>query len=336
MANLVHGMFLRQNVRFDRMLIRATQRAGLKNRYAELQMQLSHVNWDDGRLFLAVARSGQLLAAARTLGLNQATLSRRMTALERDLGAQLLVRRTTGCELTDAGRELAKVLERVESEFLASESRLADRDETLTGTVRIGAPDGFGVSFLAPRLAELADRHPSLNIQLVPVPRAFSLSQREADIAIMVGRPDHGRLVARKLTDYSLSLYASKDYLARHQAPRSAADLAGHHLIGYVEDLLYAPGLAYTDQFWKGWKSRIEIASATGQMEAALAGAGIAILHDYLAAGHPSLKLVLPALRAERTYWIVVHESMRDNARLRVCIDFIAASVKARGVRFVR
>jgi DNA-binding transcriptional LysR family regulator len=299
-------------------------------------MQLSHVNWDDGRLFLAVARSGQLLAAARTLGLNQATLSRRMTTLERDLGAQLLIRRTTGCELTDAGRELATVLERIEAEFLSSETRLADREATLTGTVRIGAPDGFGVSFLAPRLATLANRHPSLNIQLVPVPRTFSLSQREADIAIMVGRPDHGRLVARKLTDYSLSLYASKDYLANYRPPRTASELAGHRLIGYVDDLLYSPGLAYTDEFWKDWKSRIEIASATGQMEAALAGTGIAILHDYLAAGHPSLKLLLPALKVERTYWIVVHESMRDNARIRACIDFIAGSVRAEGVRFVR
>ena len=296
----------------------------------------SRVNWDDGRLFLAVARAGQLLAAAKSLGLSQATLSRRMDALERDLGARLLVRRTTGCDLTDAGRALAQALERVEGEFAASEAALAGRDTGLAGTVRIGAPDGFGVAFLAPRLAGFAERHPGLNIQLVPVPRTFSLSQREADIAVMVGRPEQGRLVARKLTDYSLSLYAARSYLATHGRPQSAADLAGHRLIGYVDDLLYSPDLGYTREFWRGWKSQIEISSATGQMQAALAGAGIAILHDYLAAPQAALELLLPALGIRRTYWLVVHESMRDNARIRACIDFIATSVKAQHATFVR
>lgn len=294
------------------------------------------LNWDDGRLFLAVARAGQLLAAARALGLNQATLSRRMTTLERDLGVKLLIRRTTGCDLTDAGRDLAQSLERIEGEFLATEANLAGRDAAVSGTIRIGAPDGFGVSFLAPRLAQLSARYPELNVQLVPVPRTFSLSQREADIAVMVGRPDHGRVVARKLTDYSLSLYASTDYLALHGVPRVAADLAQHRLIGYVDDLLYAPGLAYTQEFWRDWKSHIEITSATGQLQAALAGAGIAVLHDYLAASHPSLTLVLPEQRVERTYWTVFHESMRDNARVRACAEFLASAVKARNTKFLR
>jgi DNA-binding transcriptional LysR family regulator len=299
-------------------------------------MFASKLNWDDARLFLAVARNGQLLAAARTLGLNQATLSRRMTALESDLGAKLLIRRTTGCDLTDTGHELLVSLERIESEFIASEARLAGRDATLSGTIRIGAPDGFGVSFLAPRVGVLSAKHPDLNIQLVPVPRTFSLSQREADIAVMVGRPDQGRLVARKLTDYSLSLYASKDYLSAHRTPKTASDLADHRLVGYVEDLLYAPALNYSHEFWRGWKSQIEISSATGQLQAVLAGAGIGILHDYLAAGQPSLKLMLPSLRIERTYWTVMHESMRDNARVRAVADFLASTVRAKAARFMR
>ena len=296
----------------------------------------SKVNWDDGRIFLAVARAGQMLGAARTLGVNQATLSRRMTALELDLGAQLLVRRTTGCDLTDAGRALAESLERVEAEFIASQALLAGRDAELSGAIRIGAPDGFGVSFLAPRLTQLVSKHPMLTVQLVPVPRTFSLSRREADIAVMVGRPDRGRVIARKLTDYSLSLYASADYLRAHGAPSHPDDLGRHRLIGYVDDLLYAPSLAYTGEFWSKWQSHIEIASATGQMRAALSGAGIAILHDYLAADHPELTLVLPQLRAVRAYWTVVHESMRDLARIRACTTFLADSVASEAMRFVR
>ena len=294
------------------------------------------LNWDDARLFLAVARAGQLLGAARHLGVSQATLSRRMSALERALGTKLLVRRTTGCELTEAGEAFAGTLEAIEDTFVAGEARIRGREASLSGTIRIGAPDGFGNAFLAPRLAALGARHPDLTVQLVPVPRSFSLSQREADIAVIVGRPEQGRLVGRKLTDYSLSLYASADYLLRHGEPRSAAALTDHRLVGYVEDLIYSPSLNYTAEFSQGWRSGLEIASAAGQLEAAKAGAGIAILHDYLAAQHPELKLILPELRAERAYWTVFHESLRDNARVRAVADFLADCVKAVPVPFMR
>ena len=244
-------------------------------------------NWDDGRMFLAVARAGQMLAAARALGVNQATLSRRVAALEAALGAKLLVRRTHGSELTDAGAALMEALERVESELLAAQARLQGTDAAVAGVVRIGAPDGFGVAFLAPRLARLAERHPDLRVQLVPTPRGFSLSRREADIGVMVGRPDKGRLVVRKLTDYTLGLYASRAYLAAHPAPAEPADLAGHRLVGYVEDLIAVPALNYAAQFLRGWRSHFEISSAIGQLEAVRAGAGIGVLHDYLAGRDP-------------------------------------------------
>ena len=112
--------------------------------------------------------------------------------------------------------------------------------------------------------------------------------------------------------------------------------MGDHRLIGYVEDLLYTPALAYNQEFWRGWTSQIEISSATGQLQAVLAGAGIGILHDYLAASQPSLKLVLPSLKVQRSYWTVMHESMRDNARVRVVADFLAAAVTGKGIRFTR
>ena len=122
------------------------------------------MNWDDGRLFLAVARAGQLLGAARSLGLTQATLSRRMKALEEGLGTTLLVRRPHGCALTPAGEALAATLERVEAEFDGASDRIGGEDRRLSGVVRIGAPDGLGVSFIAPRLGLFADRHPGLAV----------------------------------------------------------------------------------------------------------------------------------------------------------------------------
>ena len=162
--------------------------------------------------------------------------------------------------------------------MLSIRSSLGDADVAISGSVRIGAPDGFGVTFLAPRLALLTARYPDLKIQLVPVPRSFSLSRREADIAITVDRPDQGRLVARKLVDYSLRLYASRSYLAEHPAPQSIDELSRHRLVGYVDDLVISPSLNYAPEITRDWRPAFEISSALGQVEAVRAGAGIGIL----------------------------------------------------------
>jgi DNA-binding transcriptional LysR family regulator len=294
------------------------------------------MNWEDGRLFLAVARAGQMLGAAKALGINQATLSRRMTSLEKSVGANLLIRRTNGCELTEDGEALAQSLERIEAEFMQAQSAFSEADLQISGTVRIGAPDGFGVSFMAPRLAEFVQMFPKLQVQLVPVPQAFSLSKREADIAIMVGRPEQGRLVAQELTDYTLSLYAARSYAEARDLPRAPSELSGHTLVGYVEDLIYTPSLNYAAAFWSGWKSHIEISSATGQLEAVRAGAGIGVLHDYLAQGNPGLVPVLPELSVKRSYWIVHHESLKGLARIKAATGFLNDAVKAQAGRFVR
>ena len=285
-------------------------------------------------MFLAVARAGQMLGASRALGVNQATLSRRMAALEAALGAKLLTRRTHGSELTDSGTALLESLERIETEMLSVQARLQGAEAAAAGVVRIGAPDGFGVGFLAPRLARLADRHPGLTVQVVPTPRGFSLSRREADLAVMVGRPERGRLVARKLTDYTLGLYASPTYLSAHPEPRHIVDLADHRLVGYVEDLIAAPALNYTADFMRGWRSAVELTSAIGQVEAVRAGAGIGALHDYLARD-TGLVHLFPERRVVRTYWLAIHENLRGVARVRAAADFITETVQETQAEFV-
>nr|WP_316652467.1 LysR family transcriptional regulator [uncultured Gellertiella sp.] len=281
------------------------------------------MNWDDVRVFLAVARTGQILAASRRLGVNHATLSRRVTALEEQLQTRLLIRRTNGCELTAEGEIFLAAAERMETEMLAAQSRIGRLDSALAGTVRIGAPDGFGVSFLAPRLGRLTARYPELKIQLVPVPRSFSLSQREADIAITIERADQGRLVSSRLTDYTLGLYASRSYLAGHPAPATVEALKDHHRIGYVEDLIYSPSLNYTGEIMRNWDAGFEISSATGQNEAVRSGAGIGILHNYIARNHPELVRLLPEISISRAYWTIYHESARDLVRVRTVADFL-------------
>ena len=155
----------------------------------------------------------------------------------------------------------------------------------------------------------------------------------------MVGRPEKGRLVARKLTDYTLGLYASPAYLAAHPTPSDPADLVRHRLVGYVEDLIAAPALNYAAEFLRGWRSSVELSSAVGQVEAVRAGAGIGILHDYLARDlrrDGGLIRVLPDLRAVRSYWLAIHENLRDLARVRAAAEFLTDAVRDAQADFVR
>ncbi|MCJ8323974.1 MAG: LysR family transcriptional regulator [Rhizobiales bacterium] len=285
------------------------------------------MNWEDTKLFLAVARAGQISAAATGLGINHATLSRRISALETSLGTKLLVRRTYGCELTEAGTAFFHKIERAEQVLLSSETAFEKQDTKASGIVRVGAPDGFGLGFLAPKLPSLLDQYPELKIQLVPVPRNFSLSQREADIAIMVGRPEKGRLIVKKLTDYGLSLYASKQYIQNFGRPKTLPELAQHRLVGYVEDLIYSPLLNYSNEVMRNWRSSIEVSTATGQVAVVKAGAGIGILHDYLAHGDDDLVQLFPT-SLTREYWLAFHESQRDLQRIKIVSDFLAQIVK--------
>jgi len=285
------------------------------------------MNWDDIRIFLAVARAGQILGAAKRLGLNHATVSRRVASLEQEAGAKLFRRLTTGSELTLAGERLLAVAERMEADVISARAEIAGEGEDISGTVRVGAPDGFGVAFLAPRLWRLNERHPGLSIQLVPVPRSLSLSRREADIAITVDRPTEGRLVAAKLIDYSLGLFASKAYVAEHGLPEDAAALGRHRLVGYVPDLVFSPTLDYAAEISEHWNAAFAVSSAMGQVEAVRAGAGIGILHSFIARGMDGLVAVPFARPIRRSYWIVYHESMRLTRQIQVAAAFIAEIV---------
>lgn len=285
------------------------------------------MDWDDVRVFLAVVRHGQILGAARSLHLNHATVARRIDGLEASLGTKLLHRKTNGTELTGEGERFLQHAELMESASLAAAATTGP-SAVIEGTVRIGAPDGFGVAYLAPLLGALTERHPKLRVELVPVPRTFSLSRREADIAVTLERPREGRLVAKKLTDYRLGLYASRRYLEAHGTPGTLGELAGHRLVGYVEDLLYTPSLDYTAEFLKEWRSSVAVSSAMGQTEAVRAGAGIGILHAFMAGRDPDLMRVLPEQGLTRSYWTVIHEDLRAIRRVVVVAEFLAESVR--------
>jgi molybdate transport repressor ModE-like protein len=292
------------------------------------------MDWERIRIFLEVARAGQILKASKHLKLNHATVARQLTALEKSLNAKLLERHTSGCTLTPAGEALVGAAERAESEFLKVGSTIGAATEAITGTVRVGAPDGLGNYFLAEQLGALAARHSGLVIQLVPLPRTFSLSRREADIAITLDRPKQGRLILSKLTNYTLSVYAAQSYISREGQIATQADLAGPLFVTHIEDFAYSRALDYASSLGRLMSRRYECGSVVAQMEAVRNGHGIGILHDYAAVRFPELIRLLPSIRFVRCYWITSHPDTHETQRVREVHRFIAGAVKAAKAAF--
>lgn len=288
------------------------------------------MDWDNLRFFLELARSGTLVGAARRLAVDHTTVARRIQALEKQVGTALFSREADGHRLTEAGRRLQPQVESMENAFLAVESAAPGSQEGLSGLVRIGATEGFGTVVLAPKLALFAQAHPKLVIDLLAMPRLVHLSRREADIVISLERPARGPVVVTKLTDYVLHLYASKDYIARRGAIRTREDLRGHTFISYVDDLLFSKELQYLDELYKPDSFALRSTSILAQHQAALAGAGIAVLPAFIAGRDKSLRRLLPAEASfTRTFWMSVPAETRHLARMKVVWDFLRETVVA-------
>lgn len=291
-------------------------------------------NWDDIRYFLALSRAQSFVAAANLLQVTHSTVSRRISALETILKTQLILRTEKGCKLTAAGEKLLPYAEALETTMLGLTEQLSDRNKKLSGTVRIGTPDGLGNCFLANYLSQFQKEHPDLDIELIAVPMYYSLSRREGDILVTVRRPTSGHIVARKITDYRLGLFASREYLSTHPEITRKEDLTRHRLVGYIEELLYDETLKLLDEYGPNLKAHFKSSTVYGQMNAVAAGAGIGIIPYFIAQADQSLIPILPQLYCQRAFWLQVNQDARQLARVRSTIDFIIDSMQASGTIF--
>jgi DNA-binding transcriptional LysR family regulator len=286
-------------------------------------------DWTDLRYFLELHRTGRLNLAARRAGVDQTTVARRIQALERSVGTQLFDHTTAGYRLTEAGLKLLPHAEAMESTGIAIEEEIAGRDYAISGLVRIGATEGVGSHFLAQRLPAFNERLPDVEVDLISLPRFVNLSNREADIAIGQERPLSGRLVASKLTDYVLKLYAAPGYLARHAPITALKDLDGHAFVTYVDDLLYTKELRYLDSVCRAPRLALKSTSILAQYYAATAGAGLAILPAFLVPAESRLEVVLEGeVQLTRSYWMSTRSEMIKLARVRAAWDFLKELVE--------
>ena len=251
------------------------------------------------------------------------TLSRHLNQLQMRLDSVLVVRHSKGMQLTDEGERLVEYLERAEAEIEAAGSIFDQNTQSVSGTVRISAPEGFALKVLTSNLNILLSAHPDLAVEVVPQTLGFSLSRREADLAVMVGRPKESHLRFESLGTYALGLYASPTYLKSYGQPRFSYELSAHHLIGYVEDLLFSDRLNIARSVWPSWKSRVSVYSPIGHVEAVRAGLGIGVLHRFLLSENDMLIPVLPDLQLSREFFLVSHPSTEKIPRIRVAHEFL-------------
>jgi DNA-binding transcriptional LysR family regulator len=288
------------------------------------------LDWNDLRAFLAIARAGQLSKAGAAMGINGTTLGRRLRRLESALGCTLFEQTRAGQVLTDAGENLLIKVETMSQAALAiGDGKQADKGAGLSGILRISVSEGFGSWLLARHVADFATTHPSLTLDLVANSSFLSLSKREADMAVMLSRPKAGPVIASKLSDYLLRLYASNAFMADRQLPTGPVDLAkGYQLVGYIPDLLYAPELNYLDEVFQGLRPRIRSSSINAQHKLIAAGAGIGILPCFIGDTDPNLVAILPKIRIKRSFWLVTLEETHQLARVKAGKEWITRAVQ--------
>ena len=285
------------------------------------------MDWGDLRIFLAVARTGQLSAAASLLKVDPTTVSRRLRRLETVLQQRLFEQTREGQMLTEAGEQLALKAEEMDRAATAIEPSAGLA--TVSGLLRVSVSEGFGTWMIAQYLPDFVAAHPELQVDLVANSGFLSPSRRETDVAILLARPRGGPLLSRKLADYMLRLYASRDYLARSGPIAGKAALGDHPLIGYIPDFIYAPELRYLDEIAPGATLRIRSSSINAQYRLARAGAGIAALPCFIGDADPNLVRIIPEVAIERSFWLVTHQDTRRLARIEAFVVWLTALVKA-------
>lgn len=275
------------------------------------------MDWDDLRVFLALARAGSLSGAARALRVSHATVGRRVADLEAAVGAPLFDRRADGYALTAEGQAVLDLAAGMDERAQAI-LRRSGRGGGLSGTVRLTATEAVGERFLIPRLAGFRRRHPGIDLEVMTDPRTLSLARREADLAIRLARPEAGELVTRRLATIAYGLYA---------AP-GAADA----VVGYDDSLAHVPEMRWLSRHAAGNRIAFRSNSLMALLAAARAGYGRALLPRWLAQAEGGLVAIEPpAPPPEREVWLVVHRDLKDVPRVRALIDHIVQVFEADG-----
>jgi DNA-binding transcriptional LysR family regulator len=281
------------------------------------------LDWSNLRFFLELSRTGSLSRAAKALGVDRNTVARRMAALEEELGLALFERGPQGWIRTPAGEELAGLASRVEEDVLALARHADAHDRALTGSARLTAPMHVTFHLLVPALPALRARHPGLRLEIAADARIFSLTRREADLAVRMGRPreasDAG-VVARRLAEIAYRFYAAK---GSETARRGTVDLARDRFVGFGESLSAVPEERWLTRIAPDREVVFRSNSTTALAAAVRAGVGVAVLPCFLGDPDPSLVRLDGPAPAGHELWLLVHGELRRTPRVKAVIEWV-------------
>jgi molybdate transport repressor ModE-like protein len=275
------------------------------------------IDWEDVRIFLALARHGSLSAAARTLSVNHATISRRLRSLEDSLGEKLVERRPEGYVLTKAGAHALEAAGDMEQAAQILGRGLADGAPS--GLVRIASSPGLSAGFLTPRLAVLATRYPKLDIDLAPNLRSISLERHEADIAIRFGRPEDGDVIARPLTTVGFGFYGTEETCRSIEAGTEPV------FIGFNEADAYLSQEVWMARHFPRARVAFRAKDQVAHSVAARCGAGLALLPHYIGRSDPLLRICdLGLVPSNKEVFLLTRRRDRKDPSIRTVAEEVA------------
>lgn len=285
-------------------------------------------NWDDMRVFLAVARAESLSGAGKVLKMDPATVGRRVQRLEEALGVILFAKSPQGYTMSAEGERMLDRAEQAEQAMMLAVEETAGHTGQLTGTIRIGAPDGCA-NFVLPQVcARICNNHPGLEVQIVAQPRVVSLTRREADMAISVSPPETGRLTVQKITDYKLHLAGARRYLRHNPKIETLADLKNHRIIGYIPEMIYDKELDYIQSIGAE-KPNLSSNSVAVQLNFIRQRGGIGIVHDFaLPFGGRMDKILEDQFSLTRSFYLIRHADDRKVERLSRFAEELVSGIK--------
>lgn len=282
------------------------------------------MHWDDLRIFLAAARSRTVSDAARKLGIDPTTVSRRLDRLAGDLKSSLFESGSTGLVLTSHGQKLLVQAEAAEQAIGVATGTLTGERSRLKGLVRISMSEGLATWIVARNMPDFRELHPEITLELVTTNGFLNPSKREADLAITLARPARGHLVASKLSSYRLGLFASIEYLQRHGEPTSGEDLGRYPIIGYAPDFIYSDELRYLVEIGNKLEPSLSSSSINVQHAMIHASSGIGVLPLFIGLQDPGLiRIMADSAEITRSFWMVVHRDARRIARVAAVVDWL-------------
>lgn len=284
------------------------------------------MDWDNARIFLAIYRVGTLRGAAETLELDQATVGRRLAALEKSLGARLFLRTPNGYVPTPAGEMAAAAAQQMEQGAEQLQRQMQGIDERLCGVVRLATTDVTARHFLIPALHRLRQEHPHIRVVLSTSTQITNLTKREADIAVRTLRPDAPDLIARHLKRLHTGIYASRSYVKKRGLPDPGTGLKGHDVVIYQRSVSPAKSEQICGESIINAQVAMEVSTGLVMYDCLQAGFGLGELPTHVGDKASGLVRVWPQRETPYDMWLVLHSDLNRTARVRAVADAIIAA----------